>query len=268
MRLPQLLFSKILRAAVEFEMFDEGDRIVLGISGGKDSLFLAFAMSILKSRIKKSIELTGLTIEPMFGNRFEIDRIKKFCSELGIDHAMRRVDIKGLIESSGESPCFTCSYFRRAAVNRYAVEIGANKVAYAHHLDDAVETFFMSLLSSGRLTTFLPKTFLDRTGVTVIRPLSYIRESEIEKFISDEGLEPVKSPCPIDGTTNRQSIKELIRRLEPEFPDLFSHLAAGMRRSAIGDLWAAAKSREEMREEYYATIAHPAEKNVETRSDK
>ena len=268
MRMPQLLFSKLIRAAVEFEMLDDGDRILLGVSGGKDSLFLTYAMSVLRSRIKKNISLTALTIDPMFGDNFEIDRIKKFCSELGIDHALRRVDIKNAIESSNRSPCFTCSYFRRAAINRYAVELGAKKVAYAHHLDDAVETFFMSLLSSGRLTTFLPKTYLDRTGVTVIRPLIYMRESEIETFIRENEIEVVKSPCPIDGATNRQSIKELIRRLEPEYPDLFAHLTAGMRTSSIGELWAAEKTRSEMRAEYFATIAHAAEKRVETSIEK
>ena len=256
MRMSQLLFSKLIRAVVEFELISEGDRIVMGVSGGKDSLFLTYAMSVLKARIKKNITLTALTIDPMFRAEFNIDRIKKFCSELGIEHAVRSVDIKGAIDNSSRSPCFTCSYFRRAAVNSYAVEIGANKVAYAHHLDDAVETFFMSLLSSGQLTTFLPKTFLDRTGVTVIRPLSYIREHEIEDFMVGNGIDTVKSPCPIDGSTNRQSIKELIRRLEPEYPDLFAHLTSGMRLSSIGDLWAAPKSKLEMREEYFATIAH------------
>ncbi len=260
MSMPQLMFSKLIRAVVEFEMIADGDSILLGVSGGKDSLFLTLAMAELRSRVKKKFMLTALTIDPMFRAEFDVDRIKKFCAELGIEHHVRRTDINGAIESSNRSPCFTCSYFRRAAVNRFAVEIGCNKVAYAHHLDDAVETFFMSLLSSGRLTTFLPKTFLDRTGVTVIRPLSYIRESEIENFMVERGIDAVKSPCPIDGATNRQSIKELIRRLEPEYPDLFSHLASGMRTSAIGELWAVAKTRAEMREEYFATIAHCAEK--------
>lgn len=261
MRLPQLLFSKLIRAVVEFELIAEGDRILIGVSGGKDSLFLTYAMSVLKARLKKNFTLAALTIDPMFRAEFDVERIKKFCAALEIDHHIRQVDIDGAIQSSKWSPCFTCSYFRRAAVNRFATEIGANKVAYAHHLDDAVETFFMSLLSSGQLTTFLPKTFLDRTGVTVIRPLSYIRESEIESFILDNGIETVKSPCPIDGATNRQSIKELIKKLEPDYPDLFAHLASGMRRNSIGELWAAPKTRAEMREEYFATIAH---KTVET----
>ena len=129
MRLPQLMFSKLIRAAVEFEMFDEGDRILIGLSGGKDSLFLTPALSELRSRIKKNFTLTALTIDPMFRAEFDVERmrIKKFCSELGVEHHVRRTDINGAIESSKWSPCFTCSYFRRAAVNRFALEIGANK---------------------------------------------------------------------------------------------------------------------------------------------
>ena len=127
MRLPQLMFSKLIRAAVEFEMFDEGDRILIGLSGGKDSLFLTLALSELRSRIKKNFTLTALTIDPMFRAEFDVERIKKFCSELGVEHHVRRTDINGAIESSNRSPCFTCSYFRRAAVNRFALEIGANK---------------------------------------------------------------------------------------------------------------------------------------------
>jgi tRNA(Ile)-lysidine synthase TilS/MesJ len=132
------------------------------------------------------------------------------------------------------------------------VELSANKVAYAHHLDDAVETFFMSLLSSGQLTTFQPKTFLDRTNVTVIRPLVYLRESEVENFAAERGLDVLKSPCPFNGATNRQTVKNLIVDLEKIFPDLFSHLAAAMRKNSIGELWDAPKSRNEMKAAYFA----------------
>ncbi len=253
--LPQIIFSKIVRAVVEFELIDDNDRILIGVSGGKDSLLLTYALACLKRRTKKNFTLTALTIDPHFNEDFaeKISRVKKFCNELGIEHEVHRVDIAALIrEQSGKSPCFTCAYFRRAAVNRVAIELGANKVAYAHHLDDAVETFFMSLLSSGQLTTFQPKTFLDRTNVTVIRPLVYLREFEIENFAAERGLDVLKSPCPFDGLTNRQRIKNLIVDLEKIFPDLFSHLSAAMRKNSIGELWDAPKTREQMRNAYFA----------------
>ena len=252
--LPQIIFSKIFRAVVEFELIDDGDKILIGVSGGKDSLLLTYALACLKRRTKKNFSLTALTIDPKFTDDFgeKISRITEFCRELNIPHEVHAVDIAGLIrEQSNKSPCFTCAYFRRAAVNRLAVERGANKVAYAHHLDDAVETFFMSLLSSGQLTTFLPKTFLDRTNVTVIRPLVYLRESEIVNFAA-ENFDVLKSPCPFDGNTNRQRVKNLIVELEKDFPDLFSHLASAMRKNSIGELWDAPKTRQQMREVYFS----------------
>lgn len=253
--LPQVLFSKIFRAVVEFELIDEGDKILIGVSGGKDSLLLTYALACLKHRTKKKFSLTALTINPKFSDNFceKISSVKNFCNDLGIAHQVREIDIAGLIrEQNNKSPCYTCAYFRRAVVNRLANELGANKVAYAHHLDDAVETFFMSLLSTGQLNTFQPKTFLDRTNITVIRPLVYVREFEVEKFARRQGFDVLKSPCPFDGTTNRQRVKELIRELEKDFPDLFNHLAAAMRKNSIGELWDAPKTRDDMRRTYFS----------------
>ena len=253
--LPQIIFSKIFRAVVEFELIDDGDKILIGISGGKDSLFLTYALATLKLRTKKDFLLSALTINPKFTDDFgeKILAVKNFCNELGIEHTTHEIDIAKLIrEQNNKSPCYTCAYFRRAVVNRVANELGANKVAYAHHLDDAVETFFMSLLSSGQLNTFRPKTFLDRTNITVIRPLVYVREAEIKNFVAKSGFDVLKSPCPFDGNTNRQTVKNLIKDLEKTFPDLFNHLATAIRKNSIGELWDAPKTREQMRENYFA----------------
>ena len=253
--LPQVIFSKIFRAVVEFELIDEGDKILIGISGGKDSLLLTYALATLKERTKKNFSLAALTINPKFSDDFseKISAVKNFCNELGIYHEVREIDIAGLIrEQNNKSPCYTCAYFRRAVVNRCANELGANKVAYAHHLDDAVETFFMSLLSTGQLNTFKPKTFLDKTNITVIRPLVYVRESEVKKFAKKSGFDILKSPCPFDGFTNRQRVKNLIHELEKDFPDLFSHLATALRKNSIGELWDAPKTRQEMRDTYFS----------------
>lgn len=253
--LPQLIFSKVFRAVVEFELIDDGDKILIGVSGGKDSLLLTYALACLKQRTKKNFTLAALTINPKFTDDFADNtaRITKFCAELEIPHEVRDLDIAGLIREQGnKNPCYTCAYFRRAAMNRRANELGANKVAYAHHLDDAVETFFMSLLSTGQLTTFQPKTFLDRSNVTVIRPLVYVRERDVERFARKYKLDVLKSPCPFDGATNRQRVKNLIRDLGKDFPDLFNHLVAAMRKNSIGDLWDAPKSRDEMRATYFS----------------
>ena len=257
--LPQLFFSKLMRAVVEFEMIEDGDEILLGISGGKDSIFLAYAMAILRIRLKKNFRLHALTINPMFKADFpaEMQRVGKFMEELEIPYDTVDVDIAGAIAeetqkaSAGHSPCFTCAYFRRGAMNRYALAQGCNKIAYAHHHDDAVETFLMSLFYSGQLETFTPVTYLDRTNLHVIRPLCYFREQEIIAAIQYHGFQPVPSPCPYDGHTGRQEIKELIARLEPEVPDLYAHLGSAMRLGALGELWPAAKNREEMRDTYF-----------------
>lgn len=254
-KLPQSIFNKILRAVVEFELIEDGDEILIGISGGKDSLLLTYALACLKYRTKKQFSMRALTIDAKFGGDFveKLVGVKKFCEELEIPHEVREIDIAGLIrEQNNKNACYTCAYFRRAAMNRRANELGANKVAYAHHLDDAIETFMMSLLSSGQLKTFQPKTYLDKTKVTVIRPLVYVREFEIEKFAERRGLEVLKSPCPFDGLTNRDRVKKLIFSLSKDFPDLFNHLAAAIRQSAIIELWDAPKTRQEMRETYFS----------------
>ena len=256
--LPQKVFGKLIRAVVEFDMIQDGDNILIGLSGGKDSLFLTYALAGLRERIAKNFSLTALTIDPKFDEDFKdnLHELKNFCDGLNIPHKFLETDIAGIIaEQKNKKPCFTCAYFRRAAVNRVAKEIGANKVAYAHHLDDAVETFFMSLLSSGQLTTFLPKTFLSRTNLTVIRPLIYFRESEVENFVAENNFKVLKSPCPIDGKTNRQTIKNLIADLSKNFPDLFSHLSAAMRKNSIGELWETEKTKQEMRKIYFSYMS-------------
>ena len=182
--LPQLYFSKLMRAITEFELINDGDKILIGVSGGKDSIFLAYVMAILKKRLKINFELKALTINPMFSPDFDVNKIRGYITELEIPFETIDVDIAGTIEAQqGKDPCYTCAFFRRGAVNRYAKEQGCNKVAYAHHHDDAVETLFMGLLYSGQIHTFTPSTYLDKMDLTVIRPLVYFRAEEIKEAV-------------------------------------------------------------------------------------
>ena len=182
--LPQLYFSKLMRAITEFELINDGDKILIGVSGGKDSIFLAYVMAMLKKRLKINFELKALTINPMFSPDFDVNKIRGYITELEIPFETIDVDIAGTIEAQqGKDPCYTCAFFRRGAVNRYAKEQGCNKVAYAHHHDDAVETLFMGLLYSGQIHTFTPSTYLDKMDLTVIRPLVYFREEEIKEAL-------------------------------------------------------------------------------------
>lgn len=252
--LPQQIFSKLIRAVVEFDMIQSGDKILIGLSGGKDSLFLAYALKVLQDRIARKFSLAAITIDPMFDKSFSenISGLKNFCDDLNISHNFFSTDIAGVIaDQNNKNACYTCAYFRRAAINRIANELGANKIAYAHHLDDAVETFFMSLISSGQLTTFQPKTFLSRSNLTVIRPMVYLRESEVTNFVAEKNFSVVKSPCKFAGNTNREVIKNLIADMSKNFPDLFSHLAAAMRKNSVGELWEPEKSRADMKKIYF-----------------
>ena len=241
-----------MRAITEFELIQHNDRIMIGVSGGKDSIFLAYAMAMMRQRIKKKFELMAVTVNPMFSDSFDLAPIKDFMQRLDIPHHSFDVDIKGAIDAQGgKDPCYTCAFFRRGAVNRYAKEQGCNKVAYAHHNDDAVETLFMGLLYSGQVHTFTPSTYLDKTDITVIRPLVYFREQEIIDAIQYHQVQPVPSPCPNDGHTIRQRVKELIQEMSIENPQLYPHLASAMRENAVGELWPAPKNRKEMKKAYY-----------------
>ena len=240
-----------MRAVVEFDMIHEGDRILVGVSGGKDSLFLLYALCLLRERIGRKFSLRALTIDPMFSADFDTAPIRDFCAELNVPFDTFKVDINGVInEQGGKNACFSCAYFRRGAINRHAKETNCNKVAYAHHNDDATETFLMGLLYSGQVSVFLPVTYLERTDITVIRPLLYFREKDIARCQKYHGVTPVASPCPRDGHTTRQEVKELIAALENKNREIYPHIAAAMRQSALGDLWPAAKDRDEMRPVY------------------
>ncbi len=251
--LPQNYFSRIMRAIIEFDLIVKGDKILVGLSGGKDSLFLTYALALLRKYTPHNYEMAAITLDPMFTDNFDTSCLADFCAELDVPFFTEKVDIAGVIKkNNGKDPCFSCSFFRRGAINRFAVNNGFNKVAYAHHHDDAVETFFMGLLCSGQLNTFMPKTYLDRTKLTIIRPLIYFREWELRATPKLHGLTPLPSPCPLDGKTKRQEIKELIRDLGKKNKAVYEHLAAAMRAGSLRELWPAQLSRKEMQAKHKA----------------
>lgn len=229
--------SKLWRAVIEFDMLQPGDRILVGLSGGKDSMLLTAMLAEIKKYAPIPFELACYTVNAMFAPDFPKQRLQEFCARYGLEHYSDDVDVMAAHAQKGGSPCFTCAYFRRAATNRRAKELGFNKVALAHHNDDAVETFFMNLVTSGQLRTFLPVTPLSRSGITVLRPLLYYRESEIRRLVAKLNLEPIKNPCPYDGHTMRQDIKEHIVQLNGRYPEIYEHLAAAMRCSQQQELW-------------------------------
>lgn len=219
MRLQQVL-SYVRRAADDYHMIQEGDRIAVGISGGKDSLTLLYALHGLQRFYPQHFDLHAVTVDLGFQN-LNLSKIESICrDELKIPYTIVKTDIADVIfEQRKESnPCSLCAKMRKGALNDAIKKEGCNKVAYAHHKDDVVETMLMSLIFEGRFHTFSPVTYLDRTGITVIRPLLYMNEADVIGFVNKNQVPVVKSPCPADGHTKREYVKQLLRQLNLENP--------------------------------------------------
>ncbi|MFA7068314.1 MAG: tRNA 2-thiocytidine biosynthesis TtcA family protein [Acidaminococcaceae bacterium] len=244
--LPAEYLTKLWRSLIEFHMLAEGDKILIGLSGGKDSMFLTAALAEVQKHAPVHFELACYTVDSMFDNNFPAQKLEDFCHQFGLVHYHEQVNVMKVWKGRGNTPCFSCAYFRRAATNRKACELGFNKIALAHHNDDAVETFLLNLLNSGQQKTFLPVTFLTRTQLTVLRPLIYYRENEIIEYGQKINLKPLKNPCPYDGHTKRQEMKELIITLSKNNPELYCHLAAAMRETSGRELWPEALPQEAM----------------------
>ena len=245
--LSRIYTQKILRAIREFELIEPGDRVLVGFSGGKDSAFLLYALAILKKHQVIPFELGALTIDLGFEQPFDRKRLQTYCDWLEIPFELHQTEIAryALDEARRESPCATCAFLRRGTMNRIAREKGYNKVALAHHYDDAVETFLMSIIYSGQIKTFLPRTELERSGVVAIRPLVYLRETEIQEAKNFINFEPQPSPCPLDKKTKRAETKELIRKLCQHDPRIFNNLASAMCTGRPQELWDSALIRAE-----------------------
>ncbi len=202
------------KADETYGLIESGDRIAVGVSGGKDSLVLLKALAAYKMYIKKDFELISLTVDLGFDG-FDTSGIEEFASDLNIKHRTVRTDIgKIVFDVRQESnPCALCAKMRKGALYTAALEEGCNKAAFAHHVDDAIETFFMSMMYEGRMNTLSPKSYLSRTGITLIRPLILAREHDIEKLADRESMPVCKNPCPASGYTKRQEAKEEMLRL-------------------------------------------------------
>ena len=218
MKLQQLL-SYTRKAVDDYQMIEDGDRIAIGVSGGKDSLTMLYALSHLKIFYPKKFELEAVTVDLGFGN-LELEPIKELCETLKIPYTIQKTDIADIVfeKRKETNPCSLCAKMRKGALNEKMKALGCNKIAYAHHKDDLIETMLLSLIFEGRFHTFSPVTYLDRMDMTVIRPLMYLPEEEVISFVETNHLPVAKSPCPVDGYTKREYAKELLTRLDEEHP--------------------------------------------------
>lgn len=252
------IMSRIWRAIIEFDLIDADDRIMIGLSGGKDSLLLTYALAHIRRHSSRPFTLGAFTIDTCFDPEFPRGELQAFCDNLEIPFDSTVVDIpRAIAAASSPDACATCAFFRRGALNRIAGERGYNKVALAHHHDDAVETFMMGLFYAGRLKTFLPKTPQERSGVTIIRPLVYFRESEIIEKVHQLGLRPLKNPCPYNGHTKRQEIKEMLSDLTTKDPEYYRRFSAAMRGRESAELWPPEPSRYALKGKYLDFMGYP-----------
>ena len=218
MKLQQVL-SLTRKAVDDYHMIGEGDHIAVGISGGKDSLTLLYALQGLRRFYPATFTLCAVTVDLGFGN-LDLSEIEKLCRELDVPYHIVKTDIgKIIFEDRKESnPCSLCAKMRKGALNDAMKALGCNKVAYAHHKDDVVETMMMSLIYEGRFHTFRPVTYLDRTEITVIRPLIYMNEADVVGFVRKNNVPVVMSPCPADVHTKRETFKNVVQQINLEAP--------------------------------------------------
>lgn len=215
----QRLLSITRKAIDEYAMIQEGDHIAVGISGGKDSLTLLYALHGLKRFYPQHFELSAVTVDLGFPG-FDLEPIRELCGTMQVPYRVVASDIyQILFDVRKESnPCSLCAKMRKGALNQAVKEMGCNKVAYGHHMDDIIETMLLSLIFEGRFHSFSPKTYLDRMDLTVIRPLMFLNETDVIGFQHQYDLPVQKKKCPVDGYTKRQYAKELVQQLNREHP--------------------------------------------------
>lgn len=215
----QRVLSEVRKAVDDYHMIAEGDKIAVGISGGKDSLTLLYALSSLRRFYPHPFELVAVTVDLGFAN-LDLSEIKKLCEKLEVPYTVVKTQIGQIVfeQRQENNPCALCAKMRKGALNEAMKQLGYNKIAYAHHMDDVVETMMLSLLYEGRFHTFSPVTYLDDTGLTVIRPLIYMKEADVIGFVRKYEVPVVKSPCPADGHTKREYVKQLLKQLNTENP--------------------------------------------------
>jgi tRNA(Ile)-lysidine synthase TilS/MesJ len=226
-------------------MLREGDKLLLGLSGGKDSLVLLHALSEFRRHSPASFELAACTVA---STGMDVSRLEDYCRARRVPYVVLRHPIVEIVESRGErSPCSFCANVRRGMLSSRAREDGFNKLALGHNLDDAVETFFMNLFRAGRAKSFQPKFFQDRTNVEVIRPLIYLRETAIAAEAGRLDLPILAGACPYAGKTERQRTKEMLARMETRMPDLFSHVLNALKSLDSANRWIVRANRRDGR---------------------
>lgn len=224
-----------IRAAIDkYNMIEDGDCIAVGVSGGKDSLVLLYCLHNIMQYYPKHFTIKAITADPCInGKNTDFSEIEKLCNELNIPYIIKRTDLFNIIfnERKEKNPCSLCARMRRGILHKLSKEHNCNKIALGHHGDDAVQTFLMNLFDSGKIGCFSPKSYLSRSDLYLLRPMIFCSEKEIERIANRVNLPVVKSECPADGFTERQSMADLILQLEGKYPDLKPKIIGAMERN-------------------------------------
>ena len=224
-----------LRKAIEhYNMINEGDKIAVALSGGKDSITLLKGLKALQRFYPKHFELIAISVNPGF-EFFDSEFLQKTCNNIGVDYIEAKSDIKEIVFDirKEKNPCSLCANLRRGILNSTAIQHGCNKLALGHNEDDVLETFFLNMLFAGSLSTFAPTSYMDRSKITLIRPLIYTPEKEIRNFIKRENITVMKKNCPMDGLSKREYMKDMLYKLSIEIPNVRANLMGAIKRANI-----------------------------------
>ena len=226
----QKMVGLVRRCVEDYNMIEAGDRLGVGVSGGKDSLVLLLLLAELRQYNSKPFTIEAITIDMGLG--MDYTEIQNLCDRLEVPFHLIKTEIGPIIfdHRKEKNPCSMCSKMRRGALNQALLDLGLNKLALGHHYDDAVETFVMSLIYEGRISCFQPVTDLDRTGIIQIRPMLYIHEKTVDSFATRQNLPVLANRCPVDKNTKREEIKQLVYDLSATYPDLKERIFGAMQR--------------------------------------
>ena len=228
----QKILSKMRKAIEDYNMIEEGDKIAVALSGGKDSVTLLYALKNLQIFYPKKFDLIAITVNPGFDG-FNTEILENIAKNVGVELVIAPSDIKAIVFDvrKEKNPCSLCANLRRGVINSIAIREGCNKIALGHNQDDVLETFLLNLLYTGNIGTFSPKSYMDRSKITLIRPLVYTPEKEIRRFVRKNNIDVMPKVCPMDGTSKREDMKNLIYTLSKNIPMIRANLFGAIQRN-------------------------------------
>ncbi|MEG1394195.1 MAG: ATP-binding protein [Clostridia bacterium] len=237
----QKILSLARKAISDYNMIQDGDKIAVGLSGGKDSITLLAVLAEYRKFAPEKFDLVAINIDMGFADldENEAQAVSDYCASIGVPFIREKTQIADIIFNirKEKCPCSLCSKMRRGALNTIAIANGCNKLALGHHADDIIETYMLSMLYEGRLSTFAPKSYMDRSGITLIRPFIYVEEKQLSYLAKTNNLPIIHNPCPQDKHTKRQDIKDLIGDLDNKFPNAKDHIMSAIFHPERNNLW-------------------------------